>query len=282
MTSFSVDDQGVTDYERKDEYGARVSYPILWTYSSLTPSIGVGAERVYEYYRGFNPAGDDLVNQSPFVPTADAELSFSNVETSRLAVAPEHGGTVTAGARLYSDTGNSRRTLKGAARATQYLGFWRHAVLIPTVKAMWTSGFDNLYGDADAKVLGRESGILPDLSEPLFDAFRIHGYPGRAFFSRAVGVGSLDLRVPVLPIFRGIGTYPLYFDQLYAFGRAELTYFPTARDVPTLPSASVGLTLTTQLLLNLPLSVTGRYDHGFRPQYGGKDDWSVALGIGSL
>lgn len=282
-SGYALDNLGVTDYTRKHQYGVQISLPITRTYSRLTPVFGVGAEQIFTHIIGSDPSNDDIAGISPFVPTADAALYFSDAETSRLSVAPEGGRSLSGGVRVYSNTSNLQRTWKGAFKGTQYLGLWRHSVLMPSFKAMMTSAFDSSYRDADASVEGREVELIPATSEPLFNAFRIRGYPGKLFTARReLAVGALDLRVPLIPVFRGIGTYPLYFNQLYAFAFAEATYFPSSRASITLPSAGVGFTLTTHLLLHIPLNLTIEYDHGFRPEFGGKGDAFVALSLGSL
>lgn len=282
-TSFAIDPAGVTDYTRKHQYGIKLSQLIRWTYSSLTPVLGLGAEQIFTHARGADPNNDDLLGVSPFVPTADAALYFSDAERSRLSVAPEGGRALSSGVRLYSNTSNSEQTWKGAFKGTQYLRLWQHSVLIPSLKGQLTSNFDSAYGDANASVEGRETGLIPNNSEGLFDSIRIRGYPSRIFYAQsALAVGALDLRIPLIPIFRGIGTYPIFFDQFYAFGFAEAAHFPSSRVSITLPSAGFGLTLTSRVLIHIPINLTLEIDHGFRQQFGGKDDAFVVLSLGSL
>jgi Tol biopolymer transport system component len=275
-------DAGVTDYTRKHQYAAQLSYPFLWTYSSLVPILGVGAEQTFAHFRGYDPGNDDLVYKSPFVATADMSLHFSDLEHSRLSIAAEGGRTLAGGVRLYNNTSRARQTWKAAGQATQYLGLWGHAVLIPSLKGAFTTRFDGSYADANASAEGRDADFLPQGNTPLFDSIYLRGYPDRNFYSRSVAVGSLDLRVPLARIYRGWGTYPIFVEQLYAFGFVEGARFPSQPGVPTLPSAGGGLTLKTRVLLHVPLSFTLEYDYGFRPEFGGKDDVFITFGLGAI
>lgn len=271
----------LTYFKRKARGAAAISYPILWTFSNLTPRFGFQLEREFLYYA---PDTSRLAASSRFVPSVDGTLTFSNAESSRLGLGPEQGRTIKGGARYYFDQDLS--VWKALVSAREYLKLFDHAVLSPSIGASWISRTSN-FSDAYVNIKGRTPQTVTTsdgTSERSFDALRIRGYPKLHILSRAAAVGALDLQFPLLRIYRGIGTLPVFFENLYGTAFAETTYFPPnpSRGSIQLPSAGGGLKFSTDILLNFPIIFALEYHHGFKEYYGGDSEIFFAAYLGAL
>ncbi len=279
-TGINTNDLDIIDYTREENYTLTLALPIRWTFSGLTPTFGVNAGRTTAYIPGFNPTNGDVLARSLYVPSADLALYYSNAETSSLAVGNERGRSTAVGTRVYSTP--SRQTWKAAFQGSEFLPLGHHVTLNPSVKGQWTSGFNSGYGPANAVVEGYIPQLFAIGGSGIFDGIKFRGYPERVFYSRSVAVGALDLRFPIFRIFRGIGTYPIFFDNLYGFVFTEATWFPSATGaVRTLPSAGGGLRLSTELPFSIPVTGTLEYHHGLREVAGGKADLVATFRLGA-
>ncbi|MBC7693042.1 MAG: PD40 domain-containing protein [Methylotenera sp.] len=269
----------LVSYSRKFEASAEASYPILWTYSSLTPQISINAER--ESYFGGDGLTFNLVRKSHYIPSADFSVVYKDSESSRLGISPERGRTTFGGVRAYNDSGT--KSYKGILKDTEYFDLGKHVVLSPAIKGAITSRTNrNLY-TPDVFVTGRLSRILNNLPGDDFDNLYIRGYPQTTFAVKSAIIHSYDLRFPVGRIFRGWGTHPIFLENLSGFVFGETTYLPTARAAARfLPSAGAGLRLETDILIHLPLTLNLEYDKGFKNLYGGKGELIFGVNAGYI
>jgi hypothetical protein len=104
-----------------------------------------------------------------------------------------------------------------------------------------------------------------------FNQFSIRGYPSYDYIGRAAGVAALDLTFPIARLFRGWGTNPLFLDNLYGFGFAELSYLAIDQNNFFLPSVGGGIRLSLEAL-TLPFTLSGEFHQGLRTDYGGTSD----------
>jgi hypothetical protein len=73
-----------------------------------------------------------------------------------------------------------------------------------------------------------------------------------------------------LRIFRGIGTYPVFFEQLHGFIFGESAAIAENGGLHYLPAAGGGLRFNTSLIENIPLTFSLEYQRGLKPADGGR------------
>ncbi len=264
------------DYTRRFRVAASISHAFPFTYSVFVPSLSFSADRSYEVISGFSP--EDMIFHRSYVPNFTLMLNYSNAETSRLAISAEGGRASTAGVRLYLDSGNS--IWKGLLMDREHWRVSEHSVLVPSLKASWTSRSESHDPSALVVLQGRFARVLNSNPEDSLDQLAIRGYPLQTIFARAAVVSALDYRFPISRIFRGSGTNPAFLENLHGFTFVESSYLPqtTRHGARVLPSAGAGMTLGTRLLVQLPVDFTLEYDHGFREEMGAKSEMSFRLG----
>ena len=273
LSSVSLTD---VSFGRETEVSASVSYPIEWTYSSLVPALSFNAERTFFYSR----ANEAVLAKTVFVPSVDASLSFSNIESSRLAISPERGRISELGARLYQD--GDARTWKAFASNTEHFKLPGHQVLVPSIRAAYASRSSFTFTDSNVVVEGTRGNIF-DSERDGFDQLVLRGYSGVRFVSRAAAVGSLEYRAPLWRIRRGWGTNPFFAENLWGFVFGESAYFP--RSVPEgrfLPAAGLGLRLTGKVFIHLPLILALQAHQGYAKEQGGKNELLIGIGLGEI
>jgi Tol biopolymer transport system component len=276
--SFGVQDGAIIDYARRNEFSASVSFPFQWTYSTLTPRLAIDFRQESFYLRG---GGDPLFDRSAYVPAPELTLSYTDAETSTLALVPEEGTSTVAGAKLYLDGGVD--TWKGLLLHTQYYRLFDHVVLSPSVGATWTSRIDGNYIPANVNVDGRLPKIVGAFYGDSFDQLDVRGYPFEAFYSRAAVRAALDLTFPIARVFRGWGTQPLFFDNVWGNAFAEETVFPGGPfPYASLPSAGGGLNASLDLFIRVPVILSLQYQQGFREELGGVGDLFFELGVAPI
>ena len=265
-------------YSRDLNSSAVLSYPFLWTYSYLVPALAWNASRTFYYNQHLNPG---IVNSSYFVPSADFSLTYSNAQTSRLAITQESGRTTVLGSRVYFD--GQKQSWKELFSDTEYLRLTSHSVLVPSVNASYVSRASSTFLDANVAAQGRRP--EPFAAFPTLGFYRlpIRGYPKFTYYTRAASVFALDYRFPLADIYRGWGTNPLFLQDLYGFTFAEATYFP-AGDVNavTLPSTGGGVRMSLVTLLDIPLVLSVEFHKGFRTDFGGANDLLFQIILGGL
>ncbi len=274
-TEYSTDLIQITptrsSYSRTLKASTSIEYPLLWTYSSLVPHLGLNIERSYRYLTGSNHADRTLLSTSSTVPSVDAILSFTNAETSRLAVTTEGGNFSQIGTRTYFL--NDEQVWKSVAIEQHSFRLFPHTILTPSAKALWVSHVNSAFLKSNASLEGR---TLTALFNPFpsngFDRLSIRGYPNfLSTASKFTGVAALDLTFPLARIFHGLGTNPFFVDNFYGNAFIETSYFPHLNSGYWLPSAGGGVQFSLELF-TLPLTLSAQYHLGFRRDLGGEHD----------
>ena len=253
------------------------SYPIFWTYSSLTPAFSFNLDKTSYSYPGANTATSNFDFQTGYQPNTDLVLTYSDAQNSPLAISNEEGRTAQIGSRVYiNNTGT--QTLKTILSDTEYLEFGNsHIVLIPSLKASYTSAdaSSNANTNADVILQGYFPNVGSGFPNTSLTALPIRGYPGETFYVKGAAISALDLRFPIAEIFRGWGTNPFFLRQIYGYGFAEATYLPFTNfsnpsGLPAfLTSTGVGLVANLVAFIQIPVSASVQYHYGFRPEAGG-------------
>ena len=259
------------------------------TFSIYQPFLNVGFERELT----FPGPGTQVSNKTAFVPYVSLGLNYSNAETSSLAVGSEAGRQLALLTRVYQHSGE--QTYKGLVRWTEHLRLGKHFTLSPTVAGSVVHK-DSSFGPANVNVESSTSSSAYNL-----DDINIRGYSG-FFRSRLVGASQLELRFPLLNIYRGVGTLPFSLRRIYAFAFGEAVYFPRGilgnslsifardgslftfsqdTDSHTLSSAGGGLVVEGRLLRQT-LRLTLGYNNGFNLDLGGRSEAYVALLLPTL
>jgi hypothetical protein len=278
-TTDTIHQPGGSAFLRTRTAKGSVSFPFQYTYSLLEPSLSFNLDR--EYSVDPKHVLSSPVRLSPYVPSSDAALTYTNVETSQLAIGPERGRTATVGVRKYLSS--SVDNWKVFASDTEHFPITAHSVLTPSLRGSMVNHVSRVLQDANVNVNGRNNRVFTlgsDFGVADLDGLDLRGYPNETFVARSAVVGSLDYQFPIGRIFRGWGTNPVFLNNFYGFAFGESAYFPTA-DV-ALPSTGGGLTLTSDLFIHIPLSVTLEYDYGFREAFGGKGELIFTVGMRGL
>lgn len=268
----------VLAYTRETEYWGSLSYPIRWTYSSLTPTVSFGLAQS-SYFEKNSTGAFAIVEKSRTIPSIDTTLTFANTESSPLAITSEGGRSTQIGTRSYFPSGQ-KPIWKGLIKDTEYIHVARNTVLVPSAKASWVS---RVTDDAAVNLQGRSSGTLvSSLTSDSLDELGIRGYPSTYIEARGAATAALDFRFPLFRIFRGWGTNPAYLDELFGFTFAEATWIPMRSASLTLPSAGAGLRLSTEFLLNVPLVFSVEYHQGFQKRAFGTGELFFQMGMANF
>ncbi len=280
-TAYTFNGSSLAGFTRTAELSASASYPILWTYSSLTPAFSMNLQNASGY--GLNTAGGySYMGSTLLVPSLDALLTYSDAEVSPLAISAEAGRVSQLGSRVYFDEGGSE-VWKTLALDEEFLRVTQHSVLVPELKGSWVSHTSLDYAPADVVVQGRFPQIVNSFAANDFDQLTIRGYPLQTFYAKAAAVGSLDYRFPLLHIFRGWGTNPFFLDNLMGVTFAEASYFPYQEPgTSLLTSAGGGAQLTVDLFNNVPLTFAIEFQKGFQTSAGGANDLFFEVGFAGI
>lgn len=267
----------VTFYTTRRAFSLTASFPFQWTYSALEPFLALSTSREYLYV----PGGSEPVDQSQYVPQLSAGLFYSDAESSALGISPEGGRHTSLAGRLYIDSGNY--TWKGVLTDTEYVRITDHSVLVPSIKAAWTSSRSTTFTGANVVVRGRLNQWLNGSLSDSLDQLTIRGYPQRAFLTRAAAVGAMDYRFPLLRIYRGWETVPAFLDHLWGFVFTEAAYFPASDiNATVLPSVGAGVRLGAKFLIHVPVTFSLEYHHGFREALGGQGELFFGVNVSAL
>jgi hypothetical protein len=267
-------------YDRRIRYSETASYPFLWTFSSLTPSISYNVDRTSEYIVGTNPPGTFLYYQNTFVPHIDGFITYTDTETSNLAVTPEAGRTAQFGARQYLTL--SQSVTKFVASDVEHFRLVDHLVFSPYGYISWATSFSP-YAPADVLTQGRQKRILNPFAVTDLDQIPLHGYQNQSLYTRIAEIYGGQFTFPLARIFRGWGTNPAFLNNLYGFAYGETAVMPNDDyGEKLLPASGGGMTLTGIAFLQVPLSLTVEFDHGFKKDVGGDNEIYFELGIPSL
>lgn len=267
----------VKSYTRKKEAGLSAYFPFQYTISTLTPEIGLNIERTDDHR--LDSAGDRILSRSRYVPTQDFSLTYSSTRSSRFAIKAERGSKTVIGTRRYDDS--ERENFKLIAKHAQYFHLGSHFVLTPTLKATRVTKRNSRYSDANVILEGRNDRLFNPFPQDSFDEFGIRGYPNLLLATKEAASAALDLDFPLAQIFRGWGTYPLFFNQLSMNLFGEWNHLPKAsRTFRDLTSAGGGIRLSTQWFYNIPLVLSADYHQGFKKDALGKGEAFFAINFG--
>jgi hypothetical protein len=268
-------------YSRLEQYSFVANYPFLWTFSYLQPELALNVQRLKIYEPGNAVGGGGLVYESIFVPSMDIALSYSDVESSPLAIFPEEGQSLTVGVRNYFNLGTP--SMKGILLASKYFRIFDHTVIIPSFNASVSNAFNANYAPADTVLQGRVQRITTSFPADNFDQLAIRGYPGYVFFAKSAGIAAVDFRVPLSNIYRGWGTNPATLQTVYGIGFFEATYLP-GKEVGygLLTSAGLGIAATATAFFQAPLTASIQFHQGFRTEVGGSSELFFTLSVPNL
>jgi hypothetical protein len=262
--------QDLVLYQRLAQLSARITYPILWTYSSLATSFAFHFQRdsYYAYELGKTNSNRPIYATSIY-PVTDGSLTFSNQETSYLSLVSEGGRFSQLGVRIYFlPTG---QVYKGLMINQEFIKLFGHVVLSPSFKAMMASSLQPDFTSSSASLLGRSLQLLNSLGGDNFNAISIRGYPGQQYYSKTALKSSLDLTFPIYRIYRGLGTLPLFFTDLYANVFAEWNYLGGLTSHINLPSYGGSLRLRMEVA-TMPILVTLERHQGINTDAKGAAD----------
>lgn len=272
-TRFFVNNE-VTRYTRRTRGTASLSYPILFTFSSVTPEVTYNLERE-KTYRFNGSSSQFLFSRWRNLPSLDALISIRNVESNPLAISEERGYKTVLGGRRYFELQNT--TVRGLVSHSQYLHVAPSVVAVPSVRAIFSSQ------PRAATLSGRSTGIFDPFFANDLDQLSIRGYPYQNYYVRSAQIGAFDLRFPLFRIFRGFGTNPLFFENLYGVGFYESAYLPKKEYASAmLNSTGGGMRLETSLLNLVPVVMSLEYHYGFKRDQGGIGELFFAMNLGQF
>jgi hypothetical protein len=211
----------------------------------------------------------------------DGSIAYSDVDSSRLAITAEQGRSTLLGTRAYLQP--DQIVWKGLFEDIEHFRVTQHSILVPSVKASMSSTLSTSYRASNVVTQGRIVRLTDSFPSDSFGQLAIRGYPKQIFYSRSAAVGALDYRFPLIRIFRGWGTNPVFLDNLYGFTFAETSVYPSQEPGHfALPSAGVGIQLSTELFIHVPVVTSVEYHQGFQTDAGGKGEIFVQLGLGAF
>ncbi len=270
-------------YRTSKEAGVSLSYPIIWTHSSLTPSLTgfTSWNRVYDLNTRAPIATNDFVYSNPSVPAIVAALVFTDAQSTKLGFMPQTGNTIRLSAEDQINTIDKYSNLIYLAGYQHYFDLGNTSVLTPQLKWLESTHPTQF---SYARVQGKQTYDIADDGQ-YFDLSRlgIRGYSDVILAKKAAGVASLDYHFPINRSFFGFGTLPAFINQLHGFVFGELTYLPSISIAPvTLPAFGGGLFLDTTLLIRVPVRFTLQYQDGLNKDYGGDSLVFFGMQFGSL
>src|SRR5690606_6501713 len=152
-----------------------------------------------------------------------------------------------------------------------------------SLAATWVNRLSS-YSDANVTVGG-----LSNTSFSFFDALEnferhsigrlgLRGYSNQSQDLRFASVASLDLKIPLVSVFRGLGTYPVLLRRRYTAPFAEVAFLPEIESsLPLYPSSGLALRTQFDFLDQVPVTASLEYRHGFKTISGGNQNQVVFL-----
>ena len=272
-------------YQRNYETALAFDYPAFWTYSQLSP-------RLYGYidWNSINSItthertpSDDYEFSVPYVPGIGASITYSKVESSKLAITPEEGYSIGFTNEMKFNT-PAYPIYKYLASFTSYFRLGgEHSILQPTVKWLGSSHLtdkDNSY----ALIQGRRTTNIADTGQKVsLGGIGLRGYSDMSFYTRSSGVMSLDYNFPIDQIFGGYHTLPFFLKQVHGFTFVETAFIPnTLYGSLFLPAFGGGISLDTTLFIRIPLTVSFEMQKGTRTDLGGDQTFFFSLASNGL
>ncbi|MBI2712555.1 MAG: PD40 domain-containing protein [Bdellovibrio sp.] len=236
---------GITVYSRTLSAETRISYPFLWTFSGLTPFVSLNFQRFFNYGNTVSSLGSSPNSFSENLFSFGTGISYSNTQKSTLAVGTERGFSSSLRSQFYllpQDT-----SAKVFFQHSHFFPVFDHVVINPSIKGIWSSTSAQNYVGANANLVGRNvTQVLNPFIGNGISGLAMRGYPGITFATRSTAVASLDLRIPLVRVFRGLGTFPAFFDNLYAVAFADGGVLNARSDLLLVASGG-GFQLSTEL-----------------------------------
>jgi hypothetical protein len=275
-------------YRRTHEVSVRLSYPILWARSTLTPSLTAFNRwnRVRELGTDATVAVPDFQFSNASVPGLGGGLHFTNARTTRLGFMPEMGEEIALVGENRFNPGHDS-IAKYLASWKHYFGFGDHFVL--RSKTQWfgtTRSPETTLTSTD--LAGKNPNDSTDRGEALsFSQTTFRGYtdfPTAGLHPRQFGIGALDFHFPISKSFSGLdGTTPVFWKQIHGFVFSEALYLRSLRGIDVvLPSFGGGLSLDTTLLLRVPVRFNIEFQQGTRKDFGGTSIFFLSIEPGAL
>jgi hypothetical protein len=270
-----------SQFKRGYQASLALTYPILFTYSSIRPRVYgfMDWNGLYDVNTKQKISTYDFEYQNPRVPGLGASITFSDAETSLLGFMNERGNDVTLAVEdrvnLYQYS-----VVKYLAGYTHYFKFGEHSVLMPRARYLASSYLtpnDRSYALIDGK---NYSNIFDQGTNLSLGNVGIRGYQNETIYSKAVAIGSLDYFFPVHEWFSGIhNTVPVFFKQMFVGVFGECAYRPylTRAGGAYLPSFGGSLSLDTTLLIRVPLRFIVEFQNGTNKDFGGGASGFFAL-----
>ncbi len=264
---------------RKDRtLGLTYSRPFVWTYSSFTPQVSAGfaytllADERDQYESWSSPRWE--------APYFLIEGDYFTGESTRWSISNERGLSLSAALLGIPDGSNS--ALKWAASGTSYFSLGQHRVLTASARVAYaavsatdidrvsTLGFDGNRSSTRTMSLHQSASSI--LSQ-----FITRGYPQSYFLSDLAFAADLEVRFPLVRLFRGLGVLPAYAQNLSGFAFLENTSLYQKQpsllshlgDGIQLPSAGAGVKVTGTLFYNIPVNAAVEIQYGFNREMGG-------------
>ena len=197
---------------------------------------------------------------------ADLDWTFSDALQYRFCVAPVQGRVLA----LHTDARS--RTLLSDKDIVRVLGYWTQYIGNPpstwSLRTRFAAGTSLGANAAESWQVGAEPGILG-----------VRGYRNVSEAGRSIATAGLQFRAPLWWVERGIGTGPLFLQNINAAAFADaglVSLWPEPADSASLARVGVGAELRADLIVShlLPVSVYVGCGFGLNPL------WSQRLYFG--
>ncbi len=251
------------EYNEERKFTAVLQRPFPGIFSSFTPSLVAEWGRITR---------DGDFSRRVFSPDQrlGANLSFNSQKRFTYSLTRETGVFLDlAGRRLYSGPFHA---WKGMATVNPLIPFFpRHANISLNAYYAVSPNPDGNLPISVVRVGG--AGTTSDLDPPL------RGYPLGNFEARRAAVLQAEYRVPVAQIFRGLETWPLFFNNLgpYAFYDGAKLQLTTGDNSPWLASVGGGLLLNTEVGFTIPVQIRLEFAHGLNRGLNGQNAFSAGI-----
>jgi hypothetical protein len=276
-------------YIRTAEASAEASYTFQHTFWAIRPSVAINLQRDFGFETAAPGQPDPLVAMSSAIPSADARIAFSDVENTRLGISAESGRFASLGVRHYLEEGQP--LWKGVFSHREHFRLARHVVLTPLLQASAVSRRSRFFTGGNVALRGRAAGSLAGAPATGFDGIGVRGYPGKTFLTSRAALGAVDLRFPLLRVFRGGATLPAFAQNIWGFVFAEGAWLPrsdaqgalgAAGASGSLGAAGTGLKASATVFHRVPLVTSVEYHQGLNRSAGGRGEVFLTLSLGSL
>ena len=288
LDSVTTTSRSLSQYRQNQSAWATLSWPVLWIRSQFRPSIGIFTEwnrafdlsthnRIAPRYfdRDANTIGpiQDFQYSLPQVHGFRGSLDYLSARSTPLGFMPELGGEYSLAVqdRLNPDHDSLIQYL---ASFKQFIGLGNHHVL--RTKMQWLGA-----SLSRSELSGKDPNDLFDRGEGLgINKMVFRGYSDFGDYTRSAGLAALDYHFPIAKAFGGISdTTPVFLKQVHGFVFGETLYLTSGN---FLPSFGGGVTLDTQMLIQLPISIHLEFQNGTRKDFRGGSLLFLSIGSALL